>query len=105
MGGRPLVDLTNDEALELLSNAIIVQAVKDYRHACYTESAYKREVDKAFKAYKKALENLTRVSAEKQECKEFFTSAYFESLTPLSGRGLLKRINAEIRTELKKVGV
>ena len=66
---------------ELLSNAIIVQAVKDFRHA------YRRLKHKPDDKY---------AQSTVREVTRFFHSQYFEALTDLDGPALLNRIMREM---------
>ena len=69
-----------------LANAIITQAVKDYRYAL------------------KHLRNTEKLSAEKGiiiECEQFFRSDYFKTLTKFDGERLISMIKEECKNERK----
>ena len=72
---------------EDLANAIILQAVKDFRKACR-------------RVYRKADDR----EAEKvvREVSWFFRSKYFSLLTTLDGPALLDRLTKEVRNEQKR---
>ena len=64
----------NDESYQLLVNAIIIQAVKDYRKALkYDHRGIKRE------------------------CCRFFRSDWFKTLTAIDGEMLISRIKSEVQ--------
>ena len=65
---------------EALGNAVVLQAVKDYRDAV-----------------KKLSRGRTNVAAEsmKNECERFFTSNYFNLFTSLDGKMLLSQLQKE----------
>ena len=63
-----------------LANAIILQAVEDWRNAVWT--------------LKKDPKNLAAVK-EKKECENFFLSSYFDILTAIRGDDLLRRLKEE----------
>ena len=64
----------NDESYRLLVNAIIIQAVKDYRKALkYDARGRKREIEK------------------------FFRSEWFTVLTNISGEMLIRKLRAEVK--------
>jgi stress-induced morphogen len=65
--------VTIQEAYENLANAIIIQAVKDYRTALKTKNAD---------------------SKKHIEC--FFKSEHFKGLTNISGEQLIKALNKEV---------
>lgn len=60
-----------------LANAIVIRAVKDYRHAIKKLKKYPDN--------KKALQT-------KNECEKFFMSEYFVILTGLDGEVLLEKL-------------
>ena len=63
----------NDESYQLLVNAIIIQAVKDYRKALkYDHRGIKRE------------------------CYRFFRSDWFKTLTAIDGELLISRLKSEV---------
>ena len=64
----------NDESYRLLVNAIIIQAVKDYR--------------KALKYDYRGI---------KRECCRFFRSDWFKTLTAIDGEMLISRLKSEVQ--------
>lgn len=73
---------------EALANAIIIQAVKDYRHALGTLKYYPNDAN---------------ANATRSECEVFFRSGWFELLTDLDGEVLIEKIQREVnRTEARK---
>ncbi len=66
---------------EELANAIILQAVKDYR-----------------KALRQLKRNPQYSSAiiEKEECEHFFQSEWFEDLTKVDGLWLMRKLREEV---------
>lgn len=68
----------NEDGLENLANAIILQAVKDYR--------------KALKGYSIDGRNCSSVVSE---CERFFRSEWFRVLTNVNGEYLITRIRKE----------
>ncbi len=66
---------------ERLANAIILQAVKDYRDAC-----------------KKLARGKTNHAAEvvKEECRRFFLSDWFSVLTNIDGAMLVRKLDEEV---------
>ena len=66
--------------IEELHNAIIFQAVKDWRHA-----------KEHLKKHPFSMEALETV----RETEDFFLSGYFQTLTKLEGRDLLERLKRE----------
>jgi DNA-binding transcriptional regulator YhcF (GntR family) len=66
--------VTIQEAYENLANAIIIQAVKDYRTALKDDNiGLKRNVER------------------------FFKSEYFKALTDISGEQLMKKLRTEVK--------
>jgi len=65
---------------EALGNAVVLQAVKDYRDAVHKLSRGKRN---------RIAESM------KQECERFFKSPYFNIFTQLDGKTLLSRLEKE----------
>ena len=64
----------NDESYRLLVNAIIIQAVKDYRKALnYDHRGIKRE------------------------CCRFFRSDWFKTFTAIDGEMLISRLKSEVQ--------
>ena len=66
---------------ERMANAVVLQAVKDYRSSCKT---LKRHPDR-----KTALKM-------KAECERFFRSKHFSRFTELNGKLLLKKLQKEV---------
>ena len=69
-------------AYENLANAIVLQAVKDYREAL---SQLKRNPK-----YKDAL-------TVKEECERFFRSGWYRLLTKVDGEMLIKKLREEVQ--------
>ena len=61
---------------EALGNAVVLQAVKDYRDAVHKLSRGKK-------------------NSTKQECERFFKSPYFNVFTQLDGKALLSQLEKE----------
>ena len=68
-----------------LANAIIVQAVTDYRKAL---RHYNRDPQK------------DKSANEVAELECFFTSEWFEQLSDLNGRSIMEQVRVMIRTEV-----
>ena len=68
----------DDSACVNLGNAIIMQAVKDYRHALGSAGRGNRGA-----------------RAEVRECEEFFRSGWFGKLTKIDPEYLIKRLKEE----------
>ena len=66
---------------EALGNAVVLQAVKDYREAVHKLSRGKRN---------------TNAESTKQECERFFQSPYFNVFTQLDGKELLSQLEKEV---------
>lgn len=66
---------------EALGNAVVLQAVKDYREAVYKLSRGKKN---------------TIAESTKQECERFFQSPYFNVFTQLDGKALLSQLEKEV---------
>lgn len=66
---------------EALGNAVVLQAVKDYREAVHKLSRGKRN---------------TNAESTKQECERFFQSPYFNVFTQLDGKALLSQLEKEV---------
>ena len=64
-----------------LANAIVMQAVKDYR--------------KALKCLRINSKNKTAL-AEAMECEEFFRSSWYRTLTSVDGEYLIDKLRAEV---------
>ena len=65
---------------EALGNAVVLQAVKDYRDAVHKLSRGKKN---------------TIAESMKQECERFFKSPYFNVFTQLDGKALLSQLEKE----------
>lgn len=72
--------MTN-ECVESLANAIVLQAVKDYREVLRILKQYPR-YEKAIKA--------------KEEIELFFQSAWFQTLSGLDGKPIMERLQKEV---------
>lgn len=66
---------------EALGNAVVLQAVKDYREAVHKLSHGKKN---------------TIAESTKQECERFFQSPYFNVFTQLDGKALLSQLEREV---------
>jgi len=66
---------------EALGNAVVLQAVKDYREAVHKLSRGKKN---------------TNAESTKQECERFFQSPYFNVFTQLGGKALLSQLEKEV---------
>ena len=66
---------------EALGNAVVLQAVKDYREAVHKLSRGKKN---------------TNAESTKQECERFFKSPYFNVFTQLDGKALLSQLEKEV---------
>ena len=66
---------------EALGNAVVLQAVKDYREAVHKLSRGKKN---------------TIAESTKQECERFFQSPYFNVFTQLDGKELLSQLEKEV---------
>lgn len=73
---------------EKLANAIILQAVNDYR--------------KALKRLKKNPEN-KMASYTKKECERFFRSGWYTSLTAINPEMLIEKLNKEVNYEHERI--
>ena len=67
---------------ENLANAIVLQAVKDWRESVRKLKRNQKNTDAAMM---------------KKECEEFFLSDWFSQLTDMDGRYLLRRLNEEVQ--------
>lgn len=65
---------------EALGNAVVLQALKDYRDAVKTLSHGKKN---------------TIAESTKNECERFFRSSYFNVFTELEGKVLLSQLEKE----------
>ena len=66
---------------EALGNAVVLQAVKDYRDAVQKLSRGKKN---------------TIAESTKQECERFFRFPYFNVFTQLDGKALLSQLEKEV---------
>ena len=66
---------------ENLANAVVLQAVKDYRDAAGKLSRGKKN---------------TTAEQTKSECEKFFKSGYFNVFTELDGKALLSQLEKEV---------
>lgn len=66
---------------EALGNAVVLQAVKDYRDAVHKLSRGKKNMI---------------AESMKQECERFFKSPYFNIFTQLDGKTLLSQFEKEV---------
>lgn len=71
----------NLSSYEALGNAVVLQAVKDYRDAVHKLSRGKKN---------------TIAESMKQECERFFKSPYFNVFTQLDGKELLSQLEKEV---------
>lgn len=71
----------NISPYEALGNAVVLQAVKDYRDAVHKLSCGKKN---------------TVAESMKQECEWFFRSQYFNLFTQLDGKALLSQLEKEV---------
>lgn len=71
----------NISPYEALGNAVVIQAVKDYRDA----------VKKLSRGKKMAIAEST-----KNECERFFRSPYFNIFTKVDGKVLLSQLEKEV---------
>ena len=66
---------------EALGNAVVLQAVKDYREAVHKLSRGKKN---------------TNAESTKQECERYLQSPYFKVFTHLDGKALLSQLEKEV---------
>ena len=66
---------------EALANAVVLQAVKDWREASAVLSRGKKNIN---------------AQATKDECERFFLSPYFHTFTELDGEMLLTKLKSEV---------
>jgi len=86
------------EPYKNLTNAIILQAVKDYRQTLrflkrhpHTSEFDKEEAMQDTR--KRALRSMTiRKEGERDEIEQFFRSGWFEGLSNLNGESLLRKV-------------
>ena len=74
------MSVRNLSPYEALGNAVVLQAVKDYRDAVHKLSRGKKN---------------TIAESTKQECERFFQSPYFNVFTQLDGKALLSQLERE----------
>jgi hypothetical protein len=72
---------SNISPYHLLGNAVVLQAVRDYR--------------KANKKCKHSTKNIDALSTKKQ-CLNFFRSEWFTVLTDIDGEMLIRRLDQEV---------
>ena len=75
------MSVRNLSPYEALGNAVVIQAVKDYREAVHKLSRGKKN---------------TIAESMKQECETFFQSPYFNVFTQLDGKALLSQLEKEV---------
>lgn len=75
------MSVRNLSPYEALGNAVVLQAVKDYREAVHKLSRGKKN---------------TIAESTKQECERFFQSPYFNVFTQLDGKALLSQLEREV---------
>lgn len=75
------MSVRNLSPYEALGNAVVLQAVKDYRDAVHKLSRGKKN---------------TNAESTKQECERFFQSPYFNVFTQLDGKALLSQLEKEV---------
>ena len=75
------MSVRNLSPYEALGNAVVLQAVKDYREAVHKLSRGKKN---------------TNEESTKQECERFFQSPYFNVFTQLDGKALLSQLEKEV---------
>jgi hypothetical protein len=78
---RQVKPLIMDEGFSNLANAIILQAVKDYRAAISTLKNYPYSID---------------ANKEKSSGERFFRSKWFSEITSIDGNMLLKKLREEV---------
>ena len=71
----------NDVACMNLANAIILDAVREYRKAC--------------KKYRKSTKSSDALAAKRQ-CLKFFRSDWFKVLTDIDGEMLISKLDQEV---------
>lgn len=75
------MSIGNISPYEALGNAVVLQAVKDYRDATEKLSRGKKN---------------TIAEDMKNECERFFNSPYFNIFTQLDGKALLSQLRKEV---------
>ena len=71
-----------DDGFSNLANAIILQAVKDYRDALKTLKNYPNSID---------------ANKEKFDGERFFHSKWFSDITSIDGNMILKKLREEVK--------
>lgn len=71
-----------NENYEKLANAIVLQAVKDYRLALKRLAKHPRNREALY---------------TKKEVEQFFRSSFYETLTTVDGKMLIRKLNEEVR--------
>lgn len=71
----------NKSVYENLANAIVLQAVKDYRDALHTLKKFPRRSD---------------ARSVKNDCERFFRSSWYQTLTSVDGEMLMRKLNEEV---------
>lgn len=91
------------EPYKSLANAIIVQAVKDYREAIHFLKRHPHTPDldteeaKSDKRKRILRENIIKNEGERDDIERFFHSGWFELLSNLDGNTLLRQVrNMEV---------
>lgn len=74
--------IINDEGFSNLANAIVLQAVNDYRRALKKIKNYPCSIE----------ENRVKVSLER-----FFRSKWYSDLTNIDGKMLIKKLRDEVK--------
>lgn len=69
---------------EALANAVVLQAVKDWRESTKKVSRGRRNIN---------------AQDMKEECKRFFTSSYFSTFTEMDGNMLLMKLKQEVEDD------
>lgn len=79
------MDILNDAGVANLCDAIVFQAVQDYRRALRGKRVSKHRTP----------------AQTRKECEDFFTSSWFEMLTKAKGSYILQGLQEEYRNESK----
>lgn len=74
-------NVNNLDPYELLANAIVLQAVKDYRESVRKLASGRKN---------------TAAEDMKKQCERFFLSDYFNTFTGLDGKTLLYQLESEV---------
>lgn len=75
------MSIENLSPYQMLGNAVVIQATRDYRDAVKKLSRGKRN---------------TAAAITKEECERFFKSPYFNVFTQLDGKVLLAKLEKEV---------